>query len=207
MIDRKVMRSLLENMEQAAEKTLQQDSRFTQALIALKAEIDDDPAVQTMVGRLQAAGRRVHKSFVPHVKIRIRTEEGIFALPKPGSIPIGAAGEKVGSLIQELKNAASAVIKNSRRYSELDKLVNEVVGSNERFEGIASELENAGYEILICLDLSAYAQVQGMARESHQRFQPNALVREAPAPMQLSGSDRKFLAALKISFDAEPLGT
>jgi len=207
MIDRNVMRSLLESMELAAEETLQQDSNFHRVLVALKAEIDNDPAVQAIVGELQAAGRSVHKSFVPHIKIRVRTEEGIFALPKPAEIPVGPAVEKVSRLIQELKNAASKVIKNSRHYRELDLIVNKVVAANDRFEGIASEIENAGYEVLICLDLSAYAQVQGMTRPSRQRFQPNALAREAPEPIRLSGSDRKFLAAMKISFDGEPLGT
>lgn len=207
MIDRKVMRSLLESMEQAAEETLQQDSAFHKTLVALKAEIDNDPVVQAAVGELQAAGRSVHKSFVPRVKIRIRTEEGIFALPKAVEVPVGPAVEKVGRLVQELKNAAGTVIKNSRHYRELHLIVNQVVASNDRFEGIASEIENAGYEVLICLDLSAYAQVQGMTRPALHRFQPNALARQAPQPFQLSGSDRKFLAAMKIRFDAEPLET
>jgi hypothetical protein len=49
MIDRKTMRSLLENMEHAAEETLQQDSAFYQAVQALKLEIDNDPRVQSTV--------------------------------------------------------------------------------------------------------------------------------------------------------------
>ena len=203
MIDRNTMRSLLERMERAAEETLQQDSAFHKAVRALKREIDDDPLVRSTVSELQAAGRSVFSSFAPHIKIRIRTKEGVFALPRPAHIAVGPA-EQVGRLTQELRNAASAVIKRSRYYRELGAIVNEAVGASDRFEGIASEVENAGYEVLICLDLSAYARVRGSApAPAHPQ------VREAdaqtpglePAPIQVSGSDRKFLKDLKITID------
>jgi hypothetical protein len=215
MIDRKTMRSLLENMEEAAEETLQCDPNFYKALRALKGEIDNDPQVQAMVGDLRSAGRRVFNSFAPRIKIRVRTEEGIFALPKPvqesdGSLPVESHG--VDRLTRELRNAASAVIRRSRHYRELDAIVNEAVGASERFEGIASEVESQGYEVLICLDLSAYSQVA--YAENHRTAPPapdgrgmNAeIAGDEPFMIQLSRSDRKFLAGLKISVDAQPLG-
>lgn len=188
-------------MERAAEETLQQDSAFFEALQALRWEIDNDPQVQATVGELKAAGGKVFTSFVPHIKIRVRTEEGVFALPKPAPVPAPAV-EQVGRLTQELRNAASAVIRRSRYYRELDTIVNEAVGASDRFEGIASEVESAGHEVLICLDLSAYAQVQGSAQAPRQLREANApMPSEKPFPIQLSGKDRKFLKGLGISID------
>jgi hypothetical protein len=202
MIDRKTMRSLLENMELAAQETLQQDSAFYEAVRALKREIDNDPVVQSTVSELQAAGRSVFSSFVPHIKIRVRTEDGVFALPRPAHIPAAPAVEQVGRLTQELRNAASAVIKRSHYYRELGTIVNEAVGASDRFEGIASEVESAGYEVLICLDLSAYAQVKVSAPAHPQLREANAQVPcVEPVPIRLSGSDRKFLKALRIRID------
>jgi hypothetical protein len=201
MIDRRTMRSLLENMERAAEETLQQDSAFYAAAQSLKWEIDNDPWVQSTVIELQAAGRSVFSSFVPHIKIRVRTEEGVFALPRTVGIRSTPPVERIGRLTQELRNAASAVIKKSQYYNQLDIIVNRAIGSSDRFEGIASEAESAGYAVLVCLDLSAYAQVHG---DSTPRQ-----VREATAQMRsvqsvllpLSASDRKFLKDLKISVE------
>jgi hypothetical protein len=217
MIDRATMRSLLESMERVAEETLQQDSAFYEAVRALKQEIDNDPQVQATVGELRAAGRSVFSSFVPHIKIRVRTEEGVFALPKRAQITMTPAAEQVGRLTQELKSAASAVIKKSRYYHELDAIVNEAVGANDRFEGIAAEIENAGHEVLICLDLSAYVEVQGTTapprqvrqvkprdpkpQEMKPRETKTQIRSEAPFPIQLSGHDRQFLKGLGIKTD------
>jgi hypothetical protein len=220
MIDRKTMRSLLEKMERAAEETLQQDSAFYEAVQALKGEIDNDPEVQATVSELQAAGRRVFSSFVPHIKIRVRTEEGIFALPKPAAPRLAqvevAPVERVGRLAQELRNAASAVIKRSRYLRALDNIVNEAVGASDRFEGIAGEVESAGHEVLICLDLSAYVEVQGAAGRPSREWDAKAQRRGREAVpnrpgtqpsgmqlsgMQLSGKDRKFLKDLGISVE------
>jgi hypothetical protein len=201
MIDEKTMWSLLENMEQAAEESLQQDPAFYEALQALKREIDKDPRVQSTVSELRAAGRKVFSSFVPHIKIRVRTEKGVFALPRPVQNP-EAGVEEVGRLTQNLRNAASAVIKKSRYYRELDAIVNEAIGANDRFEGIASKVESAGYEVLVCLDLSAYAQVQGSVPLALPAPKENApLLAQQPVPIVLSSTDRKFLKALRISVD------
>jgi len=39
--------------------------------------------------------------------------------------------------------------------------MNHAICANMRFEGIASEIEPAGHEVVICLDLSANAEVRG----------------------------------------------
>jgi len=201
MIDRKTMRSLLEKMELAAQESLQQDSAFHQALRALKREIDNDPVVQSTVSELHAAGRHVFSSFVPHIKIRVRTEEGIFALPRP-AIPVAPAVEQVGQLTQELRNAASAVIKRSRYYRDLSLIVNDAVGASDRFEGVASEIESAGHEVLICLDLSAYAQVNApVSAHARVRAADAPIPGADPLPIQLSSNDRKFLKSLNIKVD------
>lgn len=205
MMDQKVMRSLLEDMEQAAEQTLQQDAAFHEALLALKFEIDSDPRVQATVGELQASGRRVFNSFVPRIRIRIRTEQGVYALPKRADALSTAAPED-GRLREELNSAASDVIRNSPYYRELDTIINEVVGASDRFEGIAAQLERQGYEVLLCLDLSAYAQIQsagpvvrqGRVAETEPVQPPDPPQREQSS-VRFSGSDRQFLKALKIT--------
>ena len=201
MIDRKTMRSLLEGMERAAEETLQKDSAFYEAVQALKTEIDNDPVVRAMVGELRAAGRSVFNSFVPHIKIRVRTEEGIFALPRLDRIRQMPAVQQIGRLTQELRNAASAAIRKSRYYSQLDNIVNEAIESSARFEGIAARVESAGYEVLICLDLSAYAQVQSPAQERQAPDVDAKTDDTRPVNIRLTAGDRKFLTALKIRFD------
>jgi hypothetical protein len=191
----------LEKMELAAQETLQQDSVFHKALRALKREIDNDPVVQSTVSEMHGGGRRVFSSFVPHIKIRVGTEEGIFALPRP-AIPVAPPVEQVGRLTQELRDAARVVIKKSRYYREIGIIVNDAVGASGHFEGLAFEVESAGYEVPICLDLSAYAQVNAPAPEHPPLRGADAPISVAePLPIQLSGSDRKFLKSLNIRID------
>jgi len=204
MIDRKTIRSLLENMEHAAEETLQQDAAFYEALQALKWEIDSDPRVQSAIAVLQAAGRQVFNSFVPQIKIRVKTGEGTFALPKAAAAPAPPAGE-VGRLIEELKEAASAVIMNSRHRHELDIIVNEAVGASDRFEGMASQIERAGHELVICLDLSAYAQVRGSTAPSLPFEETvKSAFDDRPFNPQFSAHDLTFLKALGVKADESP---
>lgn len=195
------MRSLLENMERAAEETLQQDAAFYEALQALKWEIDSDPGVQAAVAALQAAGRRVFSSFVPQIKIRVKTGEGTFTSPKEVT-PAGSG--QVDRLIEELKAAASAVIMNSRHRQELDIIVSEAVGASDRFEGMASQIERAGHELVICLDLSAYAQVRTSAAPS---LPFEEAVKSSPKPSfnpQFSAHDLTFLKAVGVKADESP---
>jgi hypothetical protein len=154
--------------------------------------------VRSMVSELRAAGRSVFNSFVPRIKIRVRTEEGIFALPRTDGIRQTPAVEQVGRLTQELRNASSAVIKKSRYYNQLDNIVNEAIESSDRFEGIAARVESAGYEVLICLDLSAYAQVHTLPQERQVPDVDAKTEDTRLVDIRLTASDRKFLTALKI---------
>src|SRR5215472_2698326 len=162
MINDKTMRWMLENMENAAEEALRDDPAFYGALESLKAEIDRDPRVRSALRSLQEAGSKVFSSLVPRIRIRIRTHDGVMALPATDRIaPV--VEEPVAQLSQELKSAASAVIMRGRYREELDSIMNEAICASLRFEGIASEIERAGYEIVICLDLSAYAKVRDLS--------------------------------------------
>jgi hypothetical protein len=195
MIDDKTIRLMLENMETAAEEAVRGDPAFFEALQSLKAEIDRDPRVQAAVNSLRAAGSRVFSSLVPHIRIRLRTNGGLVSLPvKDQSLAVPSA-QLVAQLTQELKSAATAVIMRGRYREELDHILNEAVGSSSRFEGMASEIEGAGYEVVICLDLSAYAQVRESS-ESH--CNTRKLVSAEPLSGLLSAQDLKFLKALKI---------
>ena len=49
---------------------------------------------------------------------------------------------------------------NRRIPEELNTIVNEAISASRALETIASEIEHRGYEVLICLDLSPYAQVR-----------------------------------------------
>lgn len=193
-------------MERAAEEILQQDSAFFEALLALKWEIDSDSRVQSAVRALQAAGQKVFSSFVPHIKVRVRTEEGIFTLPKPLEISNIPAAEPVATLTQELKNAASAVIMTSGQCQELEKIINEAVAASGSFEKLASDIESAGHEVLISLDLSAYAHVRESSAPP-RRFEPapGPDSAEEPVKMEFSANDTNFLKALGIKVD-ENLG-
>jgi hypothetical protein len=146
MIDKRTMRSILKSMESVAMATLQHAPAFYEALHALKWEIDNDSGVQSAIQNLRAAGQSVFSSFVPQIKVRVRTEDGIFGLTRQAD-PSSLTMEPVGALTQELKNAASAVIARSHHREDLNHIVNEAVAANQNFEKMASEIENAGYEV------------------------------------------------------------
>lgn len=197
MVDRNEMKSLLEGMEQAAEETLHQSATFHEAVEALKFEIDHDPRVRATVGELRAAGRSVFNSFVPHIKIRVRTEEGIFSLPQRPKIVPPPPSDPIGRLTQQLKNAATLVIKNSHYFQELENIVNEAVAGSEAFEHIALEVEGAGHEVLICLDLSAYVEVRAAASAAPPQIR--TVVEAQPVvPVCFNGNDIRFLRDLGI---------
>ena len=201
MLDKRTMRSLLKSMESVAMSTLQQDSAFYEALHALKWEIDNDPGVQSAVQSLRAAGQNVFSSFVPQIKVRVRTEEGIFTLTRQAEFN-SLDPEPLGALTRELKNAASAVIMQSRHCEELNHIVNEAVAANHNFEKMACEIENAGYEVLLSLDLSAYAQVRQSSAPVRMLPPARRPDHSKAAPiMELSAHDHDFLKALKIKAD------
>lgn len=196
MIDEKNMRVMLEKMESAAEEALSNSPAFHEALQSLKAEIDRDPRVQSAMNRLRASGGNVFSSLVPHIRIRVRTSEGVVALSTNDLMPTRPAGEPMAQLTQELRNAAAAVIMRGRYREELDHIMNEAVCASSRFEGIASEIENAGHEVVICLDLSAYAQIRGGSQGARDPGKSSSSLE--PLSSLLSVQDLKFLKALKI---------
>lgn len=195
MIDQNNMRLMLEKMESAAEEALSRDPDFYGALQSLKGEIDRDPRVQSAIQNLRAAGRKVYSSLVPHIRVRIRTNEGLLALPGKDQLPLPLS-EPIAQLTEALRKAAGAVIMRGRYREELDHIMNAAVCASGRFEGIASEIERAGYEVVICLDLSACAQV----RDSSEPIRNTRHSGPANEPLShlLSSQDLKFLKALKI---------
>jgi len=197
MINDKTMRWMLESMENAAEEALRGDPAFFGALESLKAEIDRDPRVRSALRSLQEAGNRVFSSLVPRIKIRVRTNEGVLALPATDRIPL-VVEEPVAQLTQELKSATNAVIMRGRYREELDSIMNEAICASLRFEEIASEIERAGYEIMICLDLSAYAKVRDLSESVRNARGPGRS--KEPFNGLLSGQDLKFLKAVGIGY-------
>jgi hypothetical protein len=202
MMDQYSIQGLLKEMENAAEQVLQHDAAFFEALQALKWEIDGDPKVKSAARDLRAAGQRVFSSFVPHIKVRIRTQTALHEAAKPAGAAGPSAADPIARQIQELKNAASAVIMASRYCQELERIVNEAVTASESFESLASRVERAGHEVVISLDLSAYVQVQASSAavdRSHGTALQNSS--REPANIKLSSYDLSFLKALKIKTD------
>lgn len=195
MIDDKAMWTMLQEMQSAAEDALRADPAFYEKLRSLKAEIDCDPRVQSAVGRLNAAGSKVYSSLVPRIRVRVRTINGEISLPD-SSKDSNAVSAPVAHLTQELKNAACAVMIRGHYREDLDVIMNNAVGTCDRFEGVAAEVEKAGYEVVICLDLSAYAQVQ--SPDPAQRRASSSQSFTEPLGRLLSGQDLKFLKDLGI---------
>jgi hypothetical protein len=194
MIDDTAMRMKLENMRRAAEEALESDSSFYEALIALKGEIDRDPIVQAAISNLQRTGQRVFTSFVPNIKIRVRTSEGVVSCPDQVESAAGSL-ESASQLIEQLKNATRAVIERSRHRHELDSIVTETVAASGRFEGIAAEIESAGYQVVICLDLSSYAKIRG----SRNTILPQTISETHQSTVwSFSAQDVSFLKQMKI---------
>jgi hypothetical protein len=200
-MDQKALQEKIEHMQRAAEEALQHDAAFFEVLHAIRAEIDGDPRVQSAKGRLQTSGNKVFSSFVPHVEIRIRTSEGDVSLPprnQAGQFP----DQTIAQLTHELRDAASTVIMRSRYRAELDNIVNEAVGASTSFEGIASEIEGAGHELVICVDLSAYAQLQQKTNPVVKSPKTtSAAVAGDSLSYLLSSRDLEFLKSMKITAD------
>src|SRR5215472_376343 len=198
-MDNREMRSQLQGMERAATEVLRRDVAFFEALQALKREIDRDPRVRSVLNQLRDSGHKVHSSFAPQVKVQIRTQEGIFSLHPHGELHAGPAVGTEAALTQQLRSAATAVIVNSRIPEELNSIVNEAISTSKAFEKIASEIEHRGYEVLICLDLSTYAQVRKSTNPvpHFERTNPPESV-EPNGRVTLSNYDREFMRSLKI---------
>jgi hypothetical protein len=201
-MDQYSMQGLLKEMENAAEQVLQHDAAFFEALQALKWEIDGDPKVKSAARDLRAAGQRVFSSFVPHIKVRIRPQGSRHEAARPAGTAGPSAADPIARQVQELKNAASAVIMASRCCQELERIINEAVTASENFENMAARVERAGHEVIISLDLSAYVQVQASSAAA-DRSHGTALQISSrePADIKLSSYDLNFLKALKIKTD------
>lgn len=196
MIDDRTMRTMLARMESAAQDALRHDRAFHEALLSLKSEIDHDPRVQSTVDELRAAGNRVFSSLVPHIRIRIRTAQGMISLPDRDETAAISA-EPVAQLTRELRSAACAVMTRDDYREALDHIMNDAVGASGSFEGIASEIQRAGYQVMICLDLSSYAQVQDSSKPKRKTGTSHSS--SEPLSHLLSEEDLTFLKALKIS--------
>jgi len=196
MTDDKTLRSMMEAMESAAEDAVRDDPAFYKTLRSLKAEVDLDPQVQSIVSRLHAAGSSVFSSLVPRIKIRVRTNSGEVTLADDSGNPADPASP-IAHLTQELRSAVFAVLKRGGYREALDQIMNDAVRNSGRFEGIAAELEKAGHEIVICLNLSPYAKV----RKSTGAIVKTNTPRPSAEPLThlLSRQDLKFLKDLKIS--------
>jgi hypothetical protein len=184
----------IEKMQNAAENVLQRDAAFFEALYALKTEIDGDARVQTAMQTLRDSGRSAFASFVPRIRFRVRTEEGMVGLPRQNEpVPPPA-----GKLDENLRDAASAVILNSAHRTELNTIVSEAIECDHTFEEIASEIEEAGYQIVVCLDFSAYTQIR-----TSTNYRPQKPASSGPqSNLQFSPFDLKFLRGMKIDAGA-----
>jgi hypothetical protein len=199
MIDQREMQSLLENMEGAAERALQGDAAFFETLHALKLEIEGNLGVRSAMLQLQTSGQRAFTSLVPRINIRVRTADGIVGLPRTTGLP---EHQRSGALMGERRKAATAVIQGSGHGKELDAIVNEAIRSSTVFEDIASRLERQGYEIIICLDFSPYAQLRGGEGCVRVLEGESPAVGGKPAPATpFSSYDLQFLSALRIRTD------
>lgn len=197
MLDEKAIRLKIENMERAAEEALLQNAAFFEALHMLKLEIERDPQVQCAVNKLQIPASTVSSSFVPHVQILIKTSKGEIALPRRREGP-RAAGQAT-QLTLELRQAASSAIRRNPYREELESIVNEALETSCPFERMASEIESAGHEVVICLDLAACAQFAEPSEVSSRLTEANSITDYAdPLRRLLSDRDLDFLNSLKI---------
>lgn len=199
-IGKRELSGMLRELERIAEHALQHDSAFLEAFQALKWEIERDRNVRATVQELQAAGHRVFSSFVPRIHVQARTTEGAVVASSHAQAPLHVSAQADTVLVEELKRAASAAIPKSRRRTDLERVVNEATASNIAFENIASQLEHAGYEVQLSLEIAPYARIQGQADTSIRRTpsaRPN--VAEDSPDIEFSSYDHSFLKALKIS--------
>jgi hypothetical protein len=196
MIDKLEMHLLLQTMERAAEDALQSDPAFFESLYALKSEIERNPRVQTALRGMQSFANRILTSFVPRINVRVRGDNGVLGLTH--SSLIMNADPQFQRLTEELRTAAAEVIGSSSHHTELKLIVNEAISSSDVFEGIASRIEQEGYEIMICLDFSACTRVPSGIRSS-RGFHRTRWGSEPSSA--LSMTDRRFLSSIGIRPD------
>jgi hypothetical protein len=207
-MDTNHLRVQLRNLEREAQSSLAADASFLEALQCLKWQIDRDARVKAAMNALRDRGLKVFSSFTPRIRIRLLAGETIVALPtntaesnRPHAEDFGYVNQiATEPLIQAVRDAASAVVLNSRHSLQLDGIVNEAVQANSAFEKIATDIERAGYQVNLCLDLSAYAQVRDpRSKMSHvAKKSPVPPDMDSCSPMALSGQDLQFLKDMRI---------
>jgi hypothetical protein len=212
---------LLRNLERDAQRALAEDASFLEALQSLKWEVDSDTRVKAATQALRGRGLVVYSSFAPRIRIGLHAGEDVLALPKdsPASNPsdvedLGYVSQIVSEAVtQELRDAATAVVSASPYCRQLDRIVSEALHASCRFERIAAALECAGYELHICLDLSAYARVYERrsdgarspeykpSRTGRQprRSRSNSMSSGNRWQLPLSSEDIEFLRRLRIT--------
>jgi len=210
------LRWLLQKMEKEAQSALARDGSFLEAFQALKWEVDRDARVRSAASALRNRGLSVFTSFVPRIRIRLHAGDTVLALLKDGARssrlhnedldPVGPMTTE--PLTQELHDAASAVVADSRYCWQLDGIVNEAVQGNGVFERLAAAVERAGYELQICLDLSTYAHVREQCSIGAQTLGDHVPETEKQQASQmnsgvltLSDLDVQFLKGMRISPD------
>jgi hypothetical protein len=215
IIGRNTLRTLLRDLEREAQRTVDGDASFLEALQNLKREVDGDPRVKAVIRAFQAQDLAVASSFDPRIRIRLHMGETIVAVPEP--LPFTRESysqetqDEFGSeaATEQLRDAANAVVGASPLCQELDRIVNEALRANPSFEQLAAGLERAGYELHICLDLSLYARVSNQppyaapaaerkVMRNSRRAHPQPASAE-PYAFPLSSQDLEFLKRMKIS--------
>ena len=176
-------------------------------------DLDAQPAEQRALERLEprhvrhrlepTAARVVVGTVVPHVKIRIKTSKGQVALPSQRQVSVTPAPAKVAQSALELKHSTIAVIMRSRYREELDAIVNEALANSLFFEQLASDIENAGHEVVICLDLSLCEEVENSSKTFSGPIEKSSIARSLnPLARLLSDRDLDFLKSMKIKVSA-----
>ncbi len=179
-------------MERAAETALRTDSSFFEVLHALEWQIQSDGNVKTVADQLAAEGFVVTHCFVPHIRVKVKTQD---ALAAPAFSPGSASPQMhdvTSTLTEQLKHAAYEVISASAHRHRLEQIINEAVFANRTFQILAYQLETAGYNLVISLDFSNYPQL---------REKPQASPSLNDTASQLTAADREFLKAMHIRFN------
>ncbi len=114
-------------------------------------------------------------------------------------------------LMKEMLDAATAVLAASSHCRDLEKIISEAVQANGAFERMAKVIENAGYELRICLDLSAYAHVHPRETAPEEtsvcyarvprRTEPSLAESAEGVFLPLSDPDTQFLKKMRISLE------
>jgi len=220
-MERRKLDILLRNLEGKAQRALSEDVSFLEALQGLKWEVDNDARVKAATQALRDRGLIPCSSLAPRIRIGLHAGEDVFTLPKDSPPSSSSDAEDLGyvrqiaseAVTQELRDAATAVLDASPYCRQLERIVSKALHAKASFERIAAALERAGYQLHICLDLSAYARVHERTSEGtlspenkpprnerqRSRSRSNSLSSRERWQLPLSGQDIEFLRRLRIT--------